>query len=223
MERTASQSRLLRGIFDRLRPRRVEITGGFLLLAAWLNYLDRQGIVPLALLSCALHELGHLLVLRLLGVRVRRLSITAVGAEMETDRPLSYGGEILAALAGPLVNLVLALTFCRFSRGWVFAGLNLVLCCFNLLPVGRLDGGRVLRCVLAWLLGPEAAWRAGWWLDRLLAGALAALGLVLVGAGAGPTLLLTAAWLCSNLLREGRFEGKRKPLRRRKRRRGEAE
>ena len=71
--------------------------------------------------------------------------------------------------------------------------------------------------------GPEAAWRAGWWLDRLLAGALAALGLVLVGAGAGPTLLLTAAWLCSNLLREGRFEGKRKPLRRRKRRRGEAE
>ena len=76
MERTASQSRLLRGIFDRLRPGRVEVTGGFLLLAAWLNYLDRQGIVPLALLSCALHELGHLLVLRLLGVRVRRLSIT---------------------------------------------------------------------------------------------------------------------------------------------------
>ena len=55
------------------------------------------------------------------------------------------------------------------------------------------------------------------WLAALLAAA------VLVGAGAGPTLLLTAAWLCSNLLREGRFEGKRKPLRRRKRRRGEAE
>ena len=54
MERTASQSRLLRGIFYRLRPGRVEVTGGFLLLAAWLNYLDRQGIVPLALLSCAL-------------------------------------------------------------------------------------------------------------------------------------------------------------------------
>ena len=48
----------------------MEVTGGFLLLAAWLNYLDRQGIVPLALLSCTLHELGHLLVLLLLGVRV---------------------------------------------------------------------------------------------------------------------------------------------------------
>ena len=59
-----------------------------------------------------------------------------------------------------------------------------------------------------------------WW-AIVLAGVLAALGLVLVGAGAGPTLLLTAAWLCSNLIREAGFEGKRKPLRRRKRRRGE--
>ena len=125
--------------------KRVEISAGAILLWAVLFYLDEDGLVPLCLLSCALHELGHLLVLRLLGVRVRRLSITAVGAEMETDRPLSYGGEILAALAGPLVNLVLALTFCRFSRGWVFAGLNLALCCFNLLPVGRLDGGQIGR------------------------------------------------------------------------------
>ena len=54
MERTASQSRLLRGIFDRLRPGRVEVTGGFLLLAAWLNYLDRQHLVPLAAAACEL-------------------------------------------------------------------------------------------------------------------------------------------------------------------------
>ena len=44
----------------------------------------------------------------LLGAGVRRLSITAVGAEMEVDRPLSYGGELLSALAGPLANFVLA-------------------------------------------------------------------------------------------------------------------
>ena len=222
MERTASQSRLLRGIFNRLSPGRVEVTGGFLLLAAWLNYLDRQGIVPLALLSCALHELGHLLVLRLLGVRVRRLSITAVGAEMETDRSLSYGGEILAALAGPLVKsgpgsdvlpVLLGLGVCRAESGAVL----LQPAAGGALTVGGCSGAFWPGC---W--GPEAAWRAGWWLDRLLAGALAALGLVLVGAGAGPTLLLTAAWLCSNLLREANFEGKRKPLRRRKRRRGEA-
>ena len=54
------------------------------------------------------------------------------------------------------------------------------------------------------------------------AAACADMSRVRVGAGAGPTLRLTAAWLCSNLLREADFEGKRKPLRRRKRRRGEA-
>ena len=41
-----------------MRLGRVEVTGGFLLLTAWLNYLDRQGVVPLALLVCALHELS---------------------------------------------------------------------------------------------------------------------------------------------------------------------
>ena len=75
-----------------MRLGRVEVTGGFLLLTAWLNYLDRQGVVPLALLACALHELGHWAALRALGARVRRVRLTAVGAEMEVDRGLSYGG-----------------------------------------------------------------------------------------------------------------------------------
>ena len=65
-----------------MRLGRVEVTGGFLLLTAWLNYLDRQGVVPLALLACALHELGHWAALRALGARVRRVRLTAVGAEM---------------------------------------------------------------------------------------------------------------------------------------------
>ena len=72
-----------------MRLGRVEVTGGFLLLTAWLNYLDRQGVVPLALLACALHELGHWAVLRALGARVRRVRLTSVGAEMEVARGLS--------------------------------------------------------------------------------------------------------------------------------------
>ena len=43
-----------------MRLGRVEVTGGFLLLAAWLNYLDRSLLVPAALTACALHELGHI-------------------------------------------------------------------------------------------------------------------------------------------------------------------
>ena len=123
-----------------MRLGRVEVTGGFLLLTAWLNYLDRQGVVPLALLACALHELGHWAALRALGARVRRVRLTAVGAEMEVDRTLSYGGELLAALAGPGANLALALAFSPLTGGGLFAGLNLALACFNLLPVGQMDG-----------------------------------------------------------------------------------
>ena len=208
MERTASQSRLLCGLFDRLRPGQVEVTGGFLLLCAWLNYLDDQGLVPPALLFCALHELGHLLAIRGMGGRVRRLSLTAVGAEMEVDRGLSYGQEAAAALAGPAVNLTLALALCRLPGGELWAGLNLVLACFNLLPVGRLDGGRVLRCLLSWLLGPEWAWRAGRWLDRLAVGGLVLLGGALARMGSSLTLLLTALWLFLHLDREPRRAGR---------------
>ena len=56
-----------------LRWRRVEISGGALLMLAALYYLDGQGVLPLALLACALHEAGHWLAIRALGGRdIRR-------------------------------------------------------------------------------------------------------------------------------------------------------
>ena len=140
-----------------MRLGRVEVSAGCLLLLAWLNYWDTQGVVPLALAACLLHELAHYGALRLAGAGVRRVRLTAVGAEMEVEGALSYGGDCLAALAGPGCNLLLALGFCRWERGRLFAGLNLALGCFNLLPVGRLDGGRALYAGLAAAVGPGAA------------------------------------------------------------------
>ena len=174
---------------------RVEATGGFFLLLAWLNYVDRSFLVPLALLACAAHELGHVAVIRLLGGSVKQIRLTAVGAELALDRPLSYWQEGLSALAGPGVNLLLALASCNAAGGAVFAGLNLTLALFNLLPVGRLDGGRALRCTLALLAGPGPADWAGVWLDRICtAGALTA-GLALAARGKNLTLLLVSLWL----------------------------
>lgn len=43
-----------------IRLGRIEMTGGFLLLLAWLNYLDREFLLPMALAACGAHELGHL-------------------------------------------------------------------------------------------------------------------------------------------------------------------
>ena len=77
------------------------MSGGALLLLAALYYLDGQGVLPLALGACALHEGGHWLAIRALGGRVAALRITCVGAEMRLSArlPLGYGAQIIAALA----------------------------------------------------------------------------------------------------------------------------
>ena len=178
-----------------MRLGRVEVSAGCLLLLAWLNYWDTQGVVPLALAACLLHELAHYGALRLAGAGVRRVRLTAVGAEMEVEGALSYGGDCLAALAGPGCNLLLALGFCRWERGRLFAGLNLALGCFNLLPVGRLDGGRALYAGLAAAVGPGAAGAVCRWIESIAGAALLAAGVCFFCLGGNVTLLLVALWI----------------------------
>ena len=185
-----------------MRLGRVEVTGGFFLLAAWLNYLDRDFVVPMAAAACAAHELGHLFAILLMGGDIKVFRLTAIGAELVLDRPLGYWQEGLCALAGPGVNLLLALICCGLEKGAAFAGLNLVLALFNLLPAGRLDGGRALHCTLALLAGPEAARRAGLWLDGLCTAGALALGLPLAAAERNITMLLVSVWLLVIFLRQ---------------------
>ena len=178
-----------------MRLGRVEATGGFFLLVAWLNYLDRQGLVPLALMACLLHELGHYLAIRCLGGNVRLVRLTAIGAEMVLPSALGYWREGVAALAGPGVNLILAALLSQWGTGRLFAGVNLALGCFNLMPVGRLDGGRALFCTLGLLLGPDWAERICGWLDTAFTAVLLAAGVLLTGLGGNLTLLLVSLWL----------------------------
>ena len=129
------------------------------------------------------------------------------GAEMELRRPLSYPREALCALAGPGVSLALAWLGHMLPGGALFAGINLVLALFNLLPVSGLDGGRALNCALCALCGPEAAertaglWTAFWW--ELVAG-----GAILAWKGGSITLFFTAGWLFFfHLAGKGRKKG----------------
>ena len=178
-----------------IRLGRVEITGGCFLLLAWLNYLDRDALLPMALAACAAHELGHLAAVRLLGGSVKQIRLTAVGAEIVLSEPLGYWQEGASALAGPGVNLLLALGCCGSGRWAAFAGLNLVLALFNLLPVGGLDGGRALYCTLALLAGPDWSARICGWLDRGGTAAVLALGLLTASLGGSLTLLAVSIWL----------------------------
>ena len=150
-----------------LRWKRVEISAGALLLGAALYYLDEQGVLLMAFCACALHELGH-------------------------------WQQIAAALAGPAVNLLAA----RMAAGlgtegaYCFAGLNLALAAFNLLPAVQLDGGRILWCILALLTSEERAERLLRVLSSALAVGLVLGALLLLWQGRGNlTLLITAVWL----------------------------
>lgn len=197
-----------------MRIGRVEVTGGFLLLLAWLNYLDQQLILPMAAVACILHELGHYLAIRLVRGTIKYVRLTAIGAEMAVARPLNYWQEGLAALAGPAVNIILALVFCSWSWGAGFAGLNLVLALFNLIPVGRLDGGRTLNCLLALLAGPEYAQRAGEKLDLIFASLVLGAGVWLAVSGKNFTLFMVAIWLLGGVIKQNNWNYRKKACQR---------
>lgn len=189
---------------------KVEVSGGFLLLMAFLFYLDQNGLLFWAWLACLLHELGHYGAIRLVGGQVRHLYLTAVGAEMKLASPygLSYGKELAAVLAGPGASLLVAWVAARLGSlmGWpfffLFSGLNLCTGLFQLLPVRPLDGGRALELLLS------ALWKEEWadLVCNLCSAAFVFL-LLLVGAVfwnggiGGISLVVTVLWLAAGLRR----------------------
>ena len=141
---------------------RLRISPGVPLLLAAFVWLASPLLLGAILSAAVCHELGHWLVLRRVGGRIQRLHITVFGAEMQVDdRRISYGGELLTAAAGPVSNLLLAAALGLLGRWWepmyLFAGAQLVLGAFNLLPALPLDGGRILWLALAWLTEPYTA------------------------------------------------------------------
>ncbi len=134
--------------------RKIEITPAFLAFLCAYYYFDPAKTFVPFLFSIVAHELGHLLALRLLGIKVHKLSLSATGAKIKTV-PLPYRHEILVAMAGPLVNF--ALLFLFLHREPVTALVNFCLLCYNLLPFYPLDGGRILRALLHLLLDQKLA------------------------------------------------------------------
>jgi Zn-dependent protease len=141
----------------------VEINFSFLLLLAvvFVAYGGLAGVVVvgLAFASVLLHELGHALVARRLGVHVSGIELSFFGgAAKMVQLPRSANHEIAIAAAGPAVSLMLGGAGLGLGAlvqatplgslfgmiGWI----NLVLAGFNLIPALPMDGGRILRALL---------------------------------------------------------------------------
>ena len=115
-----------------------------------------------------LHELAHSLLAKSRGLRVRAITLFALGgvSQIESEAP-DAKSEFWIAIVGPLASLVIGIVCLLLARstGWILNSeprtpisavlvwlgyINLMLAAFNLVPGYPLDGGRVLRALIWW-------------------------------------------------------------------------
>jgi Zn-dependent protease/CBS domain-containing protein len=153
---------------------RIHVT--FLLLIGWLGFgyytaggsaeaASRVLFILLLFLCVVLHEFGHALAAKSFGINTPDITLLPIGGVARLERmPEEPKQELIIALAGPAVNVVIALGL-LIAIDWRGAAdsavvdastlpakllaINVVLVLFNLLPAFPMDGGRVLRALLA--------------------------------------------------------------------------
>jgi Zn-dependent protease len=178
--------------------------------ARWLGLVWSVTYTLLAFTCVVLHELGHAFAARSFGVGVARILLMPVGGMAEFDRiPREPSREIAIALAGPAVNffaiavllifvsvptaaqlLSIELTFASLARHILV--MNFAMGCFNLVPVFPMDGGRVLRALLAKRM---SYLRATFWaatVGKIFS--VTAIGLAMTG------MAITRSWVQGSLL-----------------------
>jgi Zn-dependent protease/predicted transcriptional regulator len=138
----------------------------------WSNIVVWMAAVVTGLLFFAallLHELAHSLLAKARGLRVRAITLFALGGVSQIETEASDAkSEFWIAIAGPVTSVVIGLVVLGTARvnGWkpgtepatpvisvlVWLGyINIMLAVFNMIPGYPLDGGRVLRAVIWWI------------------------------------------------------------------------
>ncbi len=148
----------------------VELMDNATMAQAWLRVL----LVLCVFVCIVMHEYGHALTARKFGIRTREITLLPIGGVARLEKmPEDPKQELLVALAGPAVNVVIAVVLggllyaagglSRLTNvealsdniiGFVaqLAFVNAFLVVFNMIPAFPMDGGRVLRAILAlWL------------------------------------------------------------------------
>ena len=182
---------------------RIQLHVTFIAFVAWVALAQgagdpRRALTAVALLlmvfACVLlHELGHALAARRYGIRTQDIVLLPIGGVARLERmPEKPSQELVVALAGPAVNLLIC-TVLIFILGWRGEPLenarlqgsllgsllvvNALMVGFNLVPAFPMDGGRVLRALLAMYMPFARATRAASVVGQALALAFGLIGL----------------------------------------------
>ena len=159
--------------------------------AAW------QALAFLVLLfACVVaHEFGHIFTARAFGVSTPDVTLLPIGGVARLERiPEAPYQEFLVAIAGPLVNVAITIALIVVAGAQVnigdlyavespdasmidrLAAVNLFLAVFNMIPAFPMDGGRVLRALLAARLGYVRATKVAAFIGQGVAFALGVIG-----------------------------------------------
>ena len=180
----------------------------FLILLGWIVYVNyqigtsSQGLMwsvlyVIAIFVCVtLHEYGHALMARKFNVGTRDITLYPIGGIASLERiPKDPRQELLVALAGPAVNVIIAILFIPFigipsvfdSAGFTqisstnflasLVSVNIWLVLFNMIPAFPMDGGRVFRALLALKMNRTKATKVAARLGQFLAMCFMVLGL----------------------------------------------
>lgn len=137
-------------------------------LFAVLFYFTKQiEVYGTIMIFAIIHELGHLLVGLLLGMKPEKMEIMPYGISIsfpfmprDYNRKVKQGNQlevkkIFVALAGPITNVIMILIVLPMNVTALYANWLLIL--FNLLPIYPLDGGRIMKGILHIFLGKSRA------------------------------------------------------------------
>ena len=176
---------------------RIHLTFLLFLIWIWFSYYQVAGfdgavqgvLFILALFACVLlHEFGHAFAARGFGIETPDITLLPIGGVARLSRiPEEPWQELVVAIAGPLVNVVIAAALIsvihtsatleqleylespRIELLAKLASVNVMLVLFNLIPAFPMDGGRVLRALLAMAMPYARATQIAAWIGQGLA------------------------------------------------------
>lgn len=182
-----------------------------IIISLYIMGYAEEMIILLAIIM--IHELSHGLMAMFLGIKIKEIQILPFGGVVKLDNTLSftYGEEIIISAAGPISNVVLSATvfFLQGYFGWESNGFNFIIFSslaigiFNLLPALPLDGGRILRSVLSYMLGYKKATNVVTIISKIIAILLVALNIYFFCLGSyNFTLILIGSFIYYQSRRE---------------------